>query len=513
MTLSATAIGGFSTLIAIQVTGLADGVSISPTNISLTPGTPQQVTFSVAPNAATASQTLTFTGTSGSLTHTTQLNLSITGTSSGLPTRTRYVRTDATTEYFQWLNQNWILYDGGTARYFLTDPSSNQVIVIDAASATLVYLPPITQFPLAGSTLAQGIYNRFADLYYFTDTNKIQVFSRAQSEWLSPISVSGAQRLWGIALSPDGSKMAISDLDAGNIYVLSPPTPGSIATFHVGSSSPFVVNPCGLAISDAGNVYYMVVVLGQGGGADQFFKLNTATGAIFNYGVDSPGLGANDAYLRNAISSDNSRVFFNDLGYIFYVDTATDTMIPANIDLPCCYLGYGSYDMALSSNQDHFEATGYFYDFNLNAASFYSMNDREILNIAYVYGTKLRADGRLFFQPSTNGIDIFDGGLGTLLHRVSLSVALSPNYDALVDDGNDNVLVAITGTGNGIAIVDLSSITEPAPLPTVRGRRGSIPVPTTDQSRLRSGGHSNARQTQAPSRLNTVRHVTRPLLR
>jgi len=38
--------------------------------------------------------------------------------------------------------------------------------------------------------------------------------------------------------------------------------------------------------------------------------------------------------------------------------------------------------------------------------------------------------------------------------------------DALVSDGNDNILIAITGTtGNGIAVVDLSSLPEPAPLP------------------------------------------------
>ncbi|MFI5127701.1 MAG: hypothetical protein ACHQJX_12845, partial [Candidatus Acidiferrales bacterium] len=39
-------------------------------------------------------------------------------------------------------------------------------------------------------------------------------------------------------------------------------------------------------------------------------------------------------------------------------------------------------------------------------------------------------------------------------------------YDALVADDRDNILVAITGqTGNGIAIIDLSSLGEPPPLP------------------------------------------------
>jgi sugar lactone lactonase YvrE len=385
----------------------------------------------------------------------------------------------------------------------------------NAESGALSYLPPVQQFPLTGSTLAQGIYDSYTSLYYFTDTSQLQVFSRTQGKWLSPISIpppTGAtqQRLWGIALSPDGSKMAVSDLENGSIYVLSnfdnaSPT---IQTFSVRSLSDFnfLVNPCGLAISDSGNVYFMVMVVpGQGSGADQFFKLDTTNGTFFNYGINSPGL-PTDAYLRNAISSDNSRVFFNDLGYIFYVDTATDKLVPANIFFVCCYLNLGNYDLALSSDQGHFEATGYFYDFNLNAESLNALNDREILNIAYVYGAKLSADGRLFFQPSTNGIDIFDGYLGNLLNRISLPVALSPNYDALVDDGTDNILVAITGTGNGIAVVDLTSISEPPPLPyTYRSglRQGSSP------RQFDARGSVNPQRRQ-PS--HTVPHVTTSIL-
>jgi hypothetical protein len=73
-------------------------------------------------------------------------------------------------------------------------------------------------------------------------------------------------------------------------------------------------------------------------------------------------------------------------------------------------------------------------------------------------------DGSLFFQPGTQSIDIFDGRVGAFLERVGLPVPLSANYRALVSDNKDNVLVAITGTGNGIAVVDLNSLPEPEPL-------------------------------------------------
>lgn len=377
------------------------------------------------------------------------------------------------------------------------------------APGSLTYLPSLPQFPLAASTLAQGIYDSYTNLYYFTDTNQIQVFSRTQGSWQSPISIpaprGATQRLWGIALSPDGSKLAVSDATAGAIYVLDPATPNSVKTFIVGSQSP-TTNPCGLAISDAGNVYYMVIPPDGYSGLDQFFKLNTSTGAIFNYGINGPGSPATDAYLRNAISADNSRVFYNEQGYVFYVDTATDALFPAYGYLSSCC--YGNYDLALSSNQAQFEATGYFYDFNLNAESYNAQNDREILNIAYVYGAKLNPDGRLFFQPSTNGIDVFDGELGNLLNRISLPIALSPNYDALVDDGTDNILVAITGTGNGIAIVDLTSISEPPSLPY---NRKSASRQDRRGKEIDSLANVSPRaQQKQPSRV--VPHITRSIL-
>ena len=162
-------------------------------------------------------------------------------------------------------------------------------------------------------------------------------------------------------------------------------------------------------------------------------------------------------YLRTVISSDNSRVFFNSGGAVFYIDTATDARVNATVDENCCY---GDYDLALSANQSQFEGSGYLYDLDLNAESYFALNDREIMNISYVYGVKSSADSRLLFQPTTNGIDVMDGRLGNLVNRVALSVSLSQNYDALVSDAVDSVLIAITGTGDGIAIVDLTSIKE-----------------------------------------------------
>jgi len=60
-----------------------------------------------------------------------------------------------------------------------------------------------------------------------------------------------------------------------------------------------------------------------GDGFDGFFKLDTNSGAITDYRIDSFG---GDLY-RVALTSDGSRAFFNNDGEVFSVDTATDTVI------------------------------------------------------------------------------------------------------------------------------------------------------------------------------------------
>lgn len=77
VTLTATAINGFSGTIQVAVSGLTTGVTISPSTITLTPGTPLPVSFTAAATAPVANATVLFTATSGALSHTATLSLSV----------------------------------------------------------------------------------------------------------------------------------------------------------------------------------------------------------------------------------------------------------------------------------------------------------------------------------------------------------------------------------------------------------------------------------------------------
>jgi len=78
VSVSATAINGFTGTIPVTISGLPTGVTASPASFTLTPGTPQQVNFTAAASAAAGTSTVVFTGTSGTLSHTASFSLTVT---------------------------------------------------------------------------------------------------------------------------------------------------------------------------------------------------------------------------------------------------------------------------------------------------------------------------------------------------------------------------------------------------------------------------------------------------
>jgi hypothetical protein len=77
VTLTATANGGFTGTIQIALTGLPSGVTASPMTLTVTPGTPLVVNLMAASSAAAGSATVQFTGTSGTLSHSVSLMLTV----------------------------------------------------------------------------------------------------------------------------------------------------------------------------------------------------------------------------------------------------------------------------------------------------------------------------------------------------------------------------------------------------------------------------------------------------
>ena len=77
VSVTATALNSFTGTVAVAISGLPAGVTANPATLNLTPGTAQSTTLSAALTAAAATATVTFTGTSGTLSHSTPLALTV----------------------------------------------------------------------------------------------------------------------------------------------------------------------------------------------------------------------------------------------------------------------------------------------------------------------------------------------------------------------------------------------------------------------------------------------------
>lgn len=77
VSVTASAVNGFSGNVSVAISGLPGGVTASPSTLSLTPGVAQTTSLAAAVSAAAATPTVTFTGTSGSLSHAASLALTL----------------------------------------------------------------------------------------------------------------------------------------------------------------------------------------------------------------------------------------------------------------------------------------------------------------------------------------------------------------------------------------------------------------------------------------------------
>ncbi|WP_260706766.1 hypothetical protein [Edaphobacter flagellatus] len=399
-----------------------------------------------------------------------------------------------------------------------TAGTASDITITNSAGSTSVkqaisYVPATKSFPVSDAKLVDGIYDPRRDVYYFTDTNQVRVFSRSQGAWLNPIVIPpppkaySSQRLLGIALSLDGSKMVVSDAGALAIYIIDPDNPASIKSYSVVIQTygdPVTTTPSGVAITNSGTVYYTAYDR-NGTGAPFLLSLDTTTGKVSPFGGFVYTFSSQGAYQygRLPMSADGTRIYLNNYGTVAAFDTATGAVTyPFGTNTQGQgFIGQGGFEIVLAANQTSLFADGLMMDSSLNVLGIEAMNWREAFDATPVYGATMSPDGGLLFQPNLKSIDVFDGRTGAFRSRVSLPIKVSSSYRALVSDPKDSVQIAIVDGGAGIAIIDLGSIPEPDPIPFLRSISG--PNPQIQES------PAQPRRTPIPATL--PRHRTQPL--
>jgi hypothetical protein len=320
------------------------------------------------------------------------------------------------------------------------------------AKAAFHYTAPVQSFPLTAS-LGAGIYDSRRNLYYFTDTAKVQVLSPTSGKWLTPISLpntSATTQLLAIAESPDGTKLAVSDYGGQAIYVLDPDTPASAQRFPtpIDSAKYQLMAPTGLAITNAGAVYFVAMDYNY---SAWLYKLLTSTGSTTTFPMLFDGTKDD----RLLLSQDDTHLYVSISASSFWLNTANDQVYYS----PSTDSG-GIYALALSGDGSTVDIAGFIADPSLNAETVPEYIDWETWLPSSTYGQKLNEDGSILFQPLTDGIDMIARDTGRLLYRIQIPVTIADVYDSLVVANGVNTLAVITTSG--VTLVDLSSLPIPA---------------------------------------------------
>lgn len=370
--------------------------------------------------------------------------------------------------------------------------TENVTVTTAAVSATAAnsfhYVAAVQSYALPGSFLLQGLYDPYRGVMYFTDRAQIDVFSPSAENWMTPITISGTNSstgFVGIALSPDGNTLAVSDAGNNKIYVLNPNSPSAAQSFGVNTGVD--TQPYGLAVTNSGAVYYATYDqnFSPPGGLD---KLNTTTRVITNFEPVKNG----DTFVRVLLTPDGTHVIVNDGSGdagVWIIDTSDDSLTEG---LQATLAGDGNEDAALSGDGTVLLASDLLTDSSLNVFGDITYVDRDVWLPVAVYGQKLNADGSLGFQPLTGGIDVLDGVTGLLQYRVALPVQAANVYDALAIDNKDGLLFVLTA--NGIAQVNLASL---PPSPAESRRLRTVMLAGKSQAANRPSITSSGRSTRA----------------
>lgn len=177
--LTVTAVNNFTGSVAVGVTGLPAGVTASPATLMLAPGTPQSLSLIAGSTAVAGSASLTFTGTSGSLTHTTTLALTVSAPMSSTPS------TSSPNDVLTYHNDN-------TRQGLYSNETKLTLSNVNMASFGL-----LGNYPVDGVVDAQPLYLSGLSLQTGTSTHVDNViFVATEHDSVYALNASTGDQLW-----------------------------------------------------------------------------------------------------------------------------------------------------------------------------------------------------------------------------------------------------------------------------------------------------------------------------
>jgi len=383
-------------------------------------------------------------------------------------------------------------------------PGPADVTITTPSGATTMtggfhYLAAVHVYPTSGA-LNQIAYDKGRQRLYISNTsaNAVDVFSLASGTYLAPVAVGNAPL--GIALTPDGSMLAVVNAGAGTVSVINPDTARVVATYPA------------VTASDAGSgCQGQAWQVAPEGAHGMLVDINCTAvgqqGVIHTLDLNTGNLGTIPLRIGRGLdvmasSSDGNFVALADAaGGVSLLDVATGAIVQGG-------LSYG--DVAVDSGANHIVSGFTLYDRNLSFVGFPEEIDylgtgpNTFTNLA---GEKLNPSGSLLFVPQqtrqptahplARGVDIFDVHRQRLALRVALPDPLPGTLNAMALDETGTRIFLISNTG--ITVAELQS----APL-SIAAVSPSTGPPGTQITIRGSGFTSNSAVTIGATRVNTV---------
>jgi hypothetical protein len=201
VTVSVAPVNGFTSSVGVTLSGLPSGVTASPSTFSLASGGQQLVALAASGSAAVGKATVTFAGTSGSLSQSAQTSVNVVAAVSGAhaPIRTRFLRTNSffDVDSWQYVIPPLTVYDRVHRQFFVSKPFLNQIDVFDAVQQIKIAQIAVPQpFGLDISPYNGNLYAGTAQGDVFQiDTAKFTVIKRFPASSIGPAGFQATEAL------------------------------------------------------------------------------------------------------------------------------------------------------------------------------------------------------------------------------------------------------------------------------------------------------------------------------
>ena len=314
---------------------------------------------------------------------------------------------------------------------------------------SVVYAKSVTDYSSA-DTFAAVLFDAKRNQVYLAAGDHVDVFSTSTNQFvtsLHPAAQGATKQFAGMALTPDGSQLLVTDVNDGSLAVIDPDSPSNTFAIPVygATGDGCIVGPIYVAATSTHLAFVQTGSLPhpscpQSGNTFQVNLL--ARTAVQTIQCES-GIGV-DA------SADGNFVVLGGPPCIYSAATSTYTQ--------GAFPGYnGDFGVSISGDGNVLAESGILGDLNLNMLGSIpqppALHDPNQPTPQVIYfDARLNASGSLYFTPYQHYFEIVDVAHGTLRMRFSLTENVNEGLTPLAIDGGGR-FVYLT-TDQGLTVVD-----------------------------------------------------------